>query len=147
MAMVVVALLPVLAVPVAAGSVSPQPSAQGESSVEVSSSESAAARPCYLPTVNRQSDGTMKLGCGSHTYLCYRGDACMWRTQYETYYICQTVADGFSGEGWIVNNQTGGAVVTLYPKNNTAPYTQPAYPNSNYMGVWNFDYFKKFRTC
>jgi hypothetical protein len=128
------------------------PAAGASAAVLTDHAPRSAAAPSvlcgYPQSVTRQSDGTEKVVVcnGGGTHYCYVGDACVWRGSWAAYYKCQTVRNTYSQQGFIVNNQTGGANVTLYDYRGYT-YTNPPYPKAGWVSNWNWAVMTKFRTC
>jgi hypothetical protein len=95
-------------------------------------------------TITHLSNNALQLNYNGHNYICYYGDLCIYRGQYQTYYVCQSVGNSYTADGWSVNNQFGSGGVARFIGRNGAPnWNQPI--NTAYGIHWNN--VKSITTC
>jgi hypothetical protein len=95
-------------------------------------------------TVTHLSNGALQLNYNGHNYVCYSGDLCIYRGGYQTYYVCQSVSNAYTGTGWSVNNQSGsGGVARFIARNGASNWNQPI----DTAATINWNYVKSITTC
>jgi hypothetical protein len=105
---------------------------------------SAATVNGGTPTVTHLSNNALQINYNGHSYTCYYGDLCIYRSSYQTFYVCQSFSNSFTGTGWSVNNQIGsGGVAHFIGRNGASNWNQPI--NSGYYIYWNN--VKSVTTC
>jgi hypothetical protein len=100
-----------------------------------------------LPHQTDAGNGAITLTYGGHSYICYRGDLCVYRGgHYEAYYACRTVTNTATADGWAVNNQFGaGSTATFYSRPGSGFTT--ANLGADDLGVAHWRGIRSFRVC